>query len=422
MARLRPEEVVTIQTLSEKQVSNRAIARQLGVTEGAVRYHLRRRAQGAVDGRTAQPRRAAQLAGPIEEWVGALGKHGRPANVLELYEHLVAAHGYTGSYKSVLRYVRSRFGQPKLRTFRRVETPPGAQSQTDWGHFPGLIVGGEQQKLFAFVMSLSFSRMPAVVWSESTNQVSWLSCHNGAYQQLGGVAAVNRIDNEKTAIASGAGSWGTIQPTYRAYARTMRFHIDACESGEAQAKGKVEAKVKLSRHVVKPRRKQYDSIEELQEESDERRLAWARRAICPVTGESVFESWQQELDFLGALPAILPEPFDVVVSRPVRPDGLVNFEGHQYPVPFQHAGTLVEVRGCAGKVQILSGDRIVREYRRHTKELLLIDPSCYEGEGTERVLAPPPLGKMGRRLEEIRAMPVEQRPMDLYAALAEVAR
>jgi hypothetical protein len=29
---------------------------------------------------------------------------------------------------------------------------------------------------------------------------------------------------------------------------------------------------------------------------------------------------------------------------------------------------------------------------------------------------------MGRRLEEIRALPVEQRPLDLYAALAEVAR
>jgi len=47
--RLRPEEVVTIQVLSEKQVSGRAIARQLGVTEGAVRYRLRRSRSRAVD-------------------------------------------------------------------------------------------------------------------------------------------------------------------------------------------------------------------------------------------------------------------------------------------------------------------------------------------------------------------------------------
>jgi len=38
------------------------------------------------------------------------------------------------------------------------------------------------------------------------------------------------------------------------------------------------------------------------------------------------------------------------------------------------------------------------------------------------VAAPVPLGKMGQRLQEILQQPVEQRPLDLYAALAEVAR
>jgi hypothetical protein len=37
-------------------------------------------------------------------------------------------------------------------------------------------------------------------------------------------------------------------------------------------------------------------------------------------------------------------------------------------------------------------------------------------------MAPVPLGKMGQRLQEIIQQPVEQRPLDLYAALAEVAR
>ena len=41
---------------------------------------------------------------------------------------------------------------------------------------------------------------------------------------------------------------------------------------------------------------------------------------------------------------------------------------------------------------------------------------------TEEKLAPPPLGRMGRRLQEIAPLPVEARPLDLYAALAEVAR
>lgn len=133
------------------------------------------------------------------------------------------------------------------------------------------------------------------------------------------------------------------------------------------------------------------------------------------------ESWEQELERLAPLP-ILPEPFDVVVTRPVHKDCRVCFEGREYAVPFQLAPGSVEIRGCAGKVQILAEGRVVREYPRHTRERLLIDTSCYEGEATERVLPPPPLGKMGRRLQEIWETPVEKRPLDLYAALAEVAR
>ncbi|RMH63337.1 MAG: hypothetical protein D6685_07875, partial [Bacteroidetes bacterium] len=132
-------------------------------------------------------------------------------------------------------------------------------------------------------------------------------------------------------------------------------------------------------------------------------------------------SWRAELSRLRSLP-VLPEPFDVSVRRPVHRDCMVHFEGRQYAVPFQHVGREVEVRGCAGKVQIFAGDRLLREYPRHTPERVLIDPSCYEGAATDRVRPPLPLGRMGRRLQEIYMLPVEQRPLDLYAALAEAAR
>jgi hypothetical protein len=135
----------------------------------------------------------------------------------------------------------------------------------------------------------------------------------------------------------------------------------------------------------------------------------------------VWESWQEEKAFLAPLP-ILPEPFDVVVTRTVHRDCTVQFEGRTYAVPFVYAGRPVEVRGCAGKVQILSEGRVVREYPRYSDERIVLDPSCYEGAATERVLPPLPLGKMGRKLQQLWELPVEQRPLDLYEALAEVAR
>lgn len=61
-------------------------------------------------------------------------------------------------------------------------------------------------------------------------------------------------------------------------------------------------------------------------------------------------------------------------------------------------------------------------HRRHSAERLLIDPTHYEGMATERVVAPPPLGRMGQRLLELAQEPVVHRSIDLYARLLEVAR
>lgn len=419
--RLRREEVVTIGVLTEKGKSKSSIARTLGVVEGTVRYHLKRASEGAVDGRKNKTRKADKVAGLIDEWMRWNSSEKRPVNVKELHEYLVTTHDYDGEYKSVLRYVRAKYPMPKVRTYRRVETPAGAQSQTDWADYPLVDLGNGLEPLHAFIMTLSHSRMPAVVWSRREDQLSWLDCHNGAFRRLQGIPAVNRIDNVKTAIAKGAGCWGEINVTYRAYARSVGFHIDACQPRQANAKGKVEAKVRLCRYHVNPKGKYYDGLEHLQDWTDCRMQRWAKRAVCPSTGKTVYESWEKELDRLVELP-VLPEPFDVAVNRPVHKDCMVHFENRSYAVPFRYVARTVEVRGCAGKVQVWADGQVQIEYPRHTEQRVLIDPSCYEGEATERVMPPAPLGRMGRKLQEILEMPVESRPVDLYAALVEVAR
>jgi hypothetical protein len=119
----------------------------------------------------------------------------------------------------------------------------------------------------------------------------------------------------------------------------------------------------------------------------------------------------------------LPGPATILVAtRRVSEDCLVAFEGRSYSVPFALVGATVEVRGCAEEVQILSGARVVASHPRHTRCRLLLETSHYEGEPTETVLPPLPLGRMGRRLQEIYLLEPAKRPVDLYAALAEVAR
>jgi transposase len=429
LATLTREQIVTIEVLHQQGQSQCQTARILGVSEGAVRYHLRRAREATADGRQ-KPSRIEQLglAEAVAHWWQAqaqiLGPQ-RPPSVQLLQEFLHDEYGYNGSYKSVRKFVRARYGRPPIRPFRRVETPAGAQSQSDWGEFRRVDLGDPEgpTTLYAFVMVLSHSRKEAVVWSRSMDQLAWHHVHNEAYQRLGGVAAVNRIDNLKTGIARGCGAWGQINEQYRVYARMMGFHVDACEVRAPEQKGKTERRVGDCKGLDIQDRP-FDGLAGLQTWTDADRAARAIKRICPATGLSVAASWEAEKPFLRPLPALLPEPFDTVKTAPVHKDCIVHFEGRSYVVPFRYAGREVEVRGCSGSVHILDPQTatVLISYPRHTQKRILIEPLCYEGPGTAEVLPPKPLGRMARRLQEIAELPVERRPMDLYAALAEVAR
>jgi hypothetical protein len=429
LAKLTREQIVTIEVWQQRGQSQRQTARILGVSEGAVRYHLRRANEAAPDGRL-KPSQIEQcgLAAAVAHWwpaqVEVLGSQ-RPPSVPLLHEFLQTEYGSNGSYKSVRKFVRARYGRPPVRPFRRVETPPGAQSQCDWGEFRQVDLGDCEAPTtaYAFVMVLSHSRKAAVVWSRSMDQLAGHHVHNEAYRRLGGVAAVNRIDNLKTGVARGCGAWGQINEQYRVYARAMGFHVDACELESPEQKGKTERKVGDGRELdIQGRR--FDGLVGLPSWSDEAGTARALQRIGPATGLSVAASWEAEKPFLRPLPAFLPEPFDLVKTVPVHKDCMVPFEGRSYAVPFLYCGREVEVRGCSESVPIVDPQTaaILIAYPRHTPKRILIETACYDGPGTAEVIPPKPLGRMARKLQEIAAQPVEQRPVDLYAALAEVAR
>jgi transposase len=408
---------MAIRCLVEKGQSARAMARMLGVTEGAVRYHLRRQAEGAADGRSRQAQLGAGYADAIAEY---LSRRGERVNLAALHEWLVAEKDYPGSLRSVERYVRRMYPKPR-RARRRVETPPGAQAQADWAEWPQVWIGGRAVYAYEFNLRLSHSRFGARVWSPRKNQLSWHHVHNEAFRRIAGIPATVRVDNEKTTVSQGAGPWGELNASYRRYARTVRFHIDLCLPRSPEAKGKVERGIRTGRGWEEITRRHWESWDELQTWSDQRSLTEAERRICPATGTTVQDAWEAEKRHLAPLP-LLPEPFDVVVVREVAPDCTVAFEGRRYSVPFTWMGKRIEVRGCARVMQVYAGGTIVAEHPRHGLERIVINPRHYEGEATREVLPPVPLGRMGQRLAEIAAMSPQQRPLDLYAALAEVAR
>lgn len=416
--RLDRETRMTITVLAKQGQGKRAIARMLGVDEKAVRYHLKRHAEGAVDGRTRQLHKVAELTAAVAHY---LRQGEGPVNLASLHDWLVMEHGFAGSLRGLQRWFRKHHPRPARRARRRVETPPGAQAQADWAEWPRVWVGGRAVRAHLFHLRLSYSRYGARVWSPRCDQLAWHQVHNEGLRRLGGVPASVRIDNLATAVRRGAGAWGELNPSYRRYARAVRFHIDLCPVRHPQAKGKVERGIGADRAWREVTERDWSGWDELQAWTDARVEREAHARTCPATGTSVFEAWGEERPRLGPLPP-LPEPFDLAVTRTVAPDCTVAMDGRRYSVPFAHMGRAVTVHGCSQVVQVWAEGRIIAEHPRHGRERIVIDPRHFEGEATADVLPPLPLGRMGRRLQAIADMAPQARPLDLYAALAEVAR
>ncbi|MCD6133727.1 MAG: IS21 family transposase [Deltaproteobacteria bacterium] len=425
MSRLSKEEIMGLKALKKKnkgKLSNCEIARLFKVTEGTIRYHLRREKENAVDKRKDKPMKATSYAHIIDHWM----KNGKndlpPASIKELYEYLVEEYNYKGSYKSVLRFVRKQYPPPQIRPRRRVELPSGCAAQVDWVENVRVPIGKKECILNAFVMTLSFSRGTAVIWSYRKDESSWINCHNKSFSFLGGIPAVVRPDNTKTAVIKGQGPKGKLNEIYKQYARDLGFHINPARARCATDKGKVEAKVKLVKRKLLRKGVNIQSLEELQRASDEILTTEMMRLVCPATGKSVYESMIEERTSLRPCPSHFPEPFDVVVQRKVGIDCLVHFEGRSYSVPFQYVGDFVQVRGCVGEVQIYKNGKLIATHSRKTKKLLIIDQSHYEGKPTEKVTSPQMLGKVTKTLLGCFDVPVEKRAIRVYEKLCEVTK
>jgi len=423
MSRLSKEEVVVLKGLMKKnegKMSKSALARLFHVTEGTVRYHLKREKKEASDKRKDKPMKADPYAHIIDEWMKMSKGNNPPPSIEELYDDLISEYGYKASYRSILRYVRKHYPSSLIRPRRRVELPAGCAGQVDWAESVWLVIGGVLREVHALVLTLSYSRGTAVIWSYKKDELSWLHCHNRAFRFLGGIPAVVRPDNTKTAVVKGQGSTGILNQIYRGYARDLSFHINPARVRTATDKGKVEAKVKLVRQRLTFQGIELKDLEELQTFSDEVLTQEMKRLISPATGTSIYEALLEERKALRPCPKKMSQPFDVTVVRKVSCDCLIRFEAHFYSCPFVYTQDFVEVRGYVGKVKIFKDGECIAVHPRGTKRLLVIDQAHYEGKATKKVARPTPLGKVTSLLLDCFDIPVERRAIQAYERVAEV--
>jgi len=258
-------------------------------------------------------------------------------------------------------------------------------------------LGGTRRPLHGLIGALSHSRTRFVWLSPVMDQLAWQTGHLSLFTRYSGVPRWIRVDNLKTAVASGAGPTAVLNAAFTTFARACGFAVDPCRAATGSDEGKTERRVRTSR-VDFADLFAYDwpTLAPLQAALDEPCAEWHATRRCPITGTLIAEAFQAEQAQLLPLPT-LHELFDCVVARPVSRDCLLSFEGLRYSVPFAWVGRTVEVRGTTQHVVVWAEGHELARHPRHTLERLVIDERHYVGTSTATVLAPTPLGQRARQ-------------------------
>lgn len=276
--------------------------------------------------------------------------------------------GYQGSYASVYRFVRVL--EPVLPDVCvRVETAPAEEAQVDFGEVARLQdpQTGALRKVYAFVMTLCWSRHQYVEFVTDQKSETWLGLHVRAFAFFGGVVQRVTCDNLKSAILRAAWDDPQANHDYAECAEHYGFRIAPCRPYTPQHKGKVERGVGYVKDNFWAGRGLTD-LDVANRTVREWCLQEAGQRVHGTTKERPLDRFQQiERERLLPLPK---RAFDMAVSKEskLHRDCYLVFEGSYYSAPFRLVGQKLRVRAGVAQVRLYDSDyHLVATHERAKK-------------------------------------------------------
>ena len=269
------------------------------------------------------------------------------------------ARGFPGSYQTVKRFVRPLRTAETLaeRASVRFETPPGQQSQVDWGaarvhfrHQPVL--------LHFFVLTLGYSRRHYMEPALNERVPQFLDAHERAFDHFGGHTREHLYDRPRT-ICSPDGSGGVVwNATFQSFARYWGFEPRLCRPYRARTKGKVESGVKyLKRNFLAGR--SFIDLQDTSEQWAQWNATVADVRVHGTTHQPPIERFADEATHLMPRAARPGFKLEARFVRIVAEDFLVSLDTNRYSVPFSLIGHTVEVERRDGQVRIHHRGKLV---------------------------------------------------------------
>ena len=254
----------------------------------------------------------------------------------------IRRQGYEGGWSQLRAFVHPyREAREQVATVR-FETEPGEQAQVDWAHFGYIEHHGRRRKLYAFVMTLGWSRASYLEFTVSADAAWWLRCHVHAFRYFGGVPRQVLHDNLKTAVldreADGRIVWNI---RYMDFADYYGFSPRACRPYRAQTKGKVESGVRYVRGNFWPGLKFVD-LADLNRQARDWLDQTANLRVHGTTGEVPFD--RLPLEHLLPLDGKPDYDTSLIAFRRSTKDCFVSYDGNYYSVPADHARKTLQVK------------------------------------------------------------------------------
>lgn len=277
---------------------------------------------------------------------------------------MLCERGFTGSARQVRRRVAEIRPRRGAEAFLRRRTFPGEEGQTDWGSFGRLRIGRTERPLSCFVKTLTYSRQFYLEFFRNQVLESFLRGYVHSFEDFGGVARVDLVDNLRSAVLERHGQAVHYHPRLLELAAHYHFEPRACAPARGSEKGAVERTIRYIRESFFAART-VTTLERLNREA----LAWRDQVALkrPWPGgddhKTVADAFAEEKRFLLPLPT---HPFDTDQMIPVRARKTiyVRFDSNDYSIPPALVDEPLTLVASPTTVRLLRGTEQIAHHRR----------------------------------------------------------
>lgn len=311
---------------------------------------------------------------------------------------MIVERGYTGSLRTLRRFVVVHRPRPTREVYVRIETLPGEQSQIDWAHVGHIRVKGGTRPLYCFVLLLRHSR---AMWAELVLEQTTASLIRSlvrAAEYFGGATHQWLFDNPKSIVAAREGSAIRFAPDLVELAGALHVSLRACRVRKPTDKGGVERGIRYLKTRFFPARV-ISSLDAGNAALVHFLENVAMKRAHPVQRQRTVEDVlaEEKTRLLPLPPSSIPT--ELVTSAPADKTALVTFDTNRYSVPPEAANRTLTLVASDVEVRLLDRDRVVATHARswsknitvedpaHRKAILAHKPGARDGKGRDRLRA-----------------------------------